>query len=95
MICEYGNRERCLFKSWWQADPDFMQAQLLDSFYGIDRGLQANTEVRAEISELITRLEAHNPTPSPNEVRACTPFKFQSSLVDETLQQILQQICAA
>ena len=44
-----------------------MQAQLLDSFYGVDRGLQASTEVRAEISELITRLEAHNPTPAPNE----------------------------
>lgn len=44
------------------------QAQLLDSFYGIDRGLQASTEVRAEISELITRLEARNPTAAPNEV---------------------------
>ena len=45
-----------------------IQAQLLDSFYGIDRGLQASTEVRAEISELITRLEAHNPTAAPNQV---------------------------
>lgn len=45
-----------------------MQAQLLDSFYGIDRGLQASTEVRAEISELITRLEGHNPTAAPNQV---------------------------
>ena len=46
-----------------------LQAQLLDSFYGIDRGLQASTEVKAEISELITRLEAHNPTAAPNEVK--------------------------
>lgn len=44
------------------------QAALLDSFYGTERGLSARSEVRAEISELITQLEAKNPTASPSEV---------------------------
>jgi hypothetical protein len=45
-----------------------LQAALLDSFYGTERGLSARSEVRAEINELITQLEAKNPTPSPTEV---------------------------
>jgi hypothetical protein len=47
-----------------------MQAQLLDSLYGVERGLQASAEVRAEIGELIGKLEANNPTPAPNQVTA-------------------------
>lgn len=44
-----------------------LKAALLDSLFGVDRGLQARGEVRAEINELITQLEAKNPTPSPTE----------------------------
>jgi len=47
-----------------------VQAQLLDSLYGVERGLQASGEVKAEIGELIVKLEANNPTPSPNQVTA-------------------------
>lgn len=45
-----------------------MQAQLLDSLFGTERGLSASSEVRAEINELITQLEAKNPNPSLQEV---------------------------
>ena len=44
------------------------QAQLLDSLFGTERGLSASSEVRAEINELITQLEAKNPNPSLMEV---------------------------
>lgn len=47
----------------------YFQAALLDSFFGTERGLSGRSEVRAEINELITQLEAKNPTPSPTEVR--------------------------
>lgn len=49
------------------ADPA-LQAALLDSMYGTERGLAARSEIRAEINELITQLEAKNPTPSPTDV---------------------------
>lgn len=45
-----------------------IKAALLDSLYGTERGLSARSEVRAEINELITQLEAKNPTPSPTEM---------------------------
>ena len=45
-----------------------LQASLLDSLFGTNRGANANAEVRAEINELILQLEAKNPTPAPNEV---------------------------
>lgn len=45
-----------------------LQAALLDSMYGTERGLAARSEIRAEINELITQLEAKNPTPSPTDV---------------------------
>eukprot|EP00238_Polyblepharides_amylifera_P002900 CAMPEP_0196585998 /NCGR_PEP_ID=MMETSP1081-20130531/52811_1 /TAXON_ID=36882 /ORGANISM="Pyramimonas amylifera, Strain CCMP720" /LENGTH=262 /DNA_ID=CAMNT_0041907731 /DNA_START=326 /DNA_END=1114 /DNA_ORIENTATION=+ len=44
-----------------------LKAVLLDSFYGTERGLTASSEVRAEINELLTQLEALNPTASPTE----------------------------
>lgn len=44
-----------------------IKAALLDSLYGTERGLSARSEVRAEINELISQLEAKNPTPSPAE----------------------------
>jgi len=40
------------------------QAMLLDSLYGTERGLSASSELRGEISELITQLEAANPSQS-------------------------------
>lgn len=42
---------------------------LLDSFWGTERGLAASSDSRAEINELLTQLEARNPTPEPNEAR--------------------------
>ncbi|XP_022716168.1 plastid-lipid-associated protein, chloroplastic-like [Durio zibethinus] len=44
-----------------------LKKALVDSFYGTDRGLKATSETRAEIFELITQLEAKNPTPAPTE----------------------------
>ncbi|XP_041023322.1 plastid-lipid-associated protein, chloroplastic-like [Juglans microcarpa x Juglans regia] len=44
-----------------------LKKALVDSFYGTDRGLKATSETRAEIVELITQLEANNPTPAPTE----------------------------
>ncbi|PON91308.1 Plastid lipid-associated protein/fibrillin conserved domain containing protein [Trema orientale] len=44
-----------------------LKKALIDSFYGTDRGLKASSETRAEIVELITQLEALNPTPAPTE----------------------------
>ncbi|GAB2298923.1 prolyl aminopeptidase [Dionaea muscipula] len=46
---------------------DELKKALLDSFYGTDRGLRASSETRAEIVELITQLEAKNPTPAPTD----------------------------
>ncbi|GAX82991.1 hypothetical protein CEUSTIGMA_g10418.t1 [Chlamydomonas eustigma] len=45
-----------------------IKAALLDSMYGVQRGLAARSEIRAEINELISQLEAKNPTPNPTEV---------------------------
>lgn len=44
-----------------------LKKALVGSFYGTDRGLSATSETRAEIVELITQLEAQNPTPAPTE----------------------------
>lgn len=49
-----------------------LQAILLDSFYGTERGLTVSSEARAEISELITQLEGKTPTPVPTEARHLT-----------------------
>ncbi|CAL5229816.1 g13217 [Coccomyxa viridis] len=38
-----------------------LKAQLLDSLFGTERGMSASSEVRAEINELITQLEAKSP----------------------------------
>ncbi|EYU33869.1 hypothetical protein ABFS82_08G152800 [Erythranthe guttata] len=46
---------------------DVLKKQLVDSFYGTNRGLSASSETRAEVVELITQLEAKNPTPAPTE----------------------------
>lgn len=35
----------------------------MDSLYGLERGLAASSDMRAEITELVSQLEAANPTP--------------------------------
>nr|DAD35192.1 TPA_asm: hypothetical protein HUJ06_005832 [Nelumbo nucifera] len=46
-----------------------LKKALMDSLYGMDRGLRASSENRAEIVEIITQLEAKikNPTAAPTE----------------------------
>ncbi|KAH7672235.1 Plastid lipid-associated protein/fibrillin conserved domain-containing protein [Dioscorea alata] len=44
-----------------------LKQKLRDLLYGTDRGLKASSETRAEIVELITQLEAKNPTPAPTD----------------------------
>ncbi|XP_010529464.1 PREDICTED: probable plastid-lipid-associated protein 1, chloroplastic [Tarenaya hassleriana] len=44
-----------------------LKRALAESLYGTDRGLRASSETRAEIGELITQLEAKNPTPAPTD----------------------------
>ncbi|KAF8669840.1 hypothetical protein HU200_051014 [Digitaria exilis] len=44
-----------------------LKARLKEALYGTERGLRASSETRAEIVELITQLEARNPTPAPTE----------------------------
>lgn len=46
---------------------DALKKQLVDLFYGTNRGLSASSETRAEIVEHITQLESKNPTPAPTE----------------------------
>ena len=48
-------------------DLEDLKQQLIDSLYGAERGLRASSDTRAEVSELITQLEAKNPTPAPTE----------------------------
>ncbi|CAL4915742.1 unnamed protein product [Urochloa decumbens] len=40
---------------------------LVDTVYGYELGFRASTEVRGEVVELVTQLEATNPTPAPVE----------------------------
>uniref|UniRef100_A0A0D9XB46 Plastid lipid-associated protein/fibrillin conserved domain-containing protein n=1 Tax=Leersia perrieri TaxID=77586 RepID=A0A0D9XB46_9ORYZ len=42
-----------------------LKAKLKEALYGTERGLRASSETRAEVVELITQLEARNPTPAP------------------------------
>jgi hypothetical protein len=44
-----------------------LKAALQDTFWGVERGLSADSDTRAEIVELISQLEARNPTPNPND----------------------------
>lgn len=59
-----------------QVEIDTLKKLLVDSFYGTDRGLRATSETRAEINELITKLEAKNPTPAPTEALALLNGKW-------------------
>jgi hypothetical protein len=44
-----------------------LKGVLMDTLYGTERGLSADSDTRAEVLELISQLEARNPTPEPNE----------------------------
>ncbi|TKY70051.1 Plastoglobulin-1 [Spatholobus suberectus] len=44
-----------------------LKRALVDTVYGTDFGIRAGSEVRAEVSELVTQLEAANPTLAPVE----------------------------
>jgi hypothetical protein len=44
-----------------------LKQKLKAALYGTERGLRASSETRAEVVELITQLEARNPTPAPTE----------------------------
>ena len=44
-----------------------LKRALVDTVYGSDSGVRASAEVRAEALELVTQLEAANPTPAPTE----------------------------
>lgn len=44
-----------------------LKRAFVDTVYGTDFGFRASTEVRAEAIELISQLEAANPTPAPTE----------------------------
>ena len=59
--------------------PFSAQAQLLDSLFGTERGMSASSEVRAEINELITQLEAKSPNLDMTEVlsRYISPIALQ------------------
>ena len=50
-----------------ETEVEKLKKALVDSFYGTDRGLKATSDTRAEIVELITQLEAKNPTPAPTD----------------------------
>ncbi|KAL6905388.1 hypothetical protein ACP4OV_002989 [Aristida adscensionis] len=46
---------------------DELKRCLVDTVYGSELGFRASTEVRGEVVELVTQLEAANPTPAPVE----------------------------
>ena len=60
-----------------EAEVDAVKSRLLDSFYGTNRGLSASSKTRAEVNELISRLEAMNPTPSPSYELAALSGKWR------------------
>ncbi|KAK1378347.1 Plastid-lipid-associated protein, chloroplastic [Heracleum sosnowskyi] len=55
---------------------EVLKKKLVESFYGTNRGLSATSETRAEIVELITQLEAKNPTPAPTEALSLLDGKW-------------------
>lgn len=44
-----------------------LKSLLKDTLWSTERGLSADSDTRAEILEIISQLEARNPTPEPNE----------------------------
>lgn len=58
------------------SEVDKLKQKLKDLLYGTNRGLKASSETRAEIVELITQLEAQNPTPAPTDALALLNGKW-------------------
>ncbi|KAK8575449.1 hypothetical protein V6N13_033308 [Hibiscus sabdariffa] len=48
-------------------ETESLKKALVGYFNGTDRGMNATSETRAEIVELISQLESENPTPAPTE----------------------------
>lgn len=44
-----------------------LKEKLRAALYGTERGLRASSETRAEVVEILSQLEARNPTPAPTE----------------------------
>ncbi|KOM53292.1 hypothetical protein LR48_Vigan09g195100 [Vigna angularis] len=59
-----------------EPETENLKKALVGSFYGTNRGLKATSETRAEIVELITQLEAKNPTPAPTDALALLNGKW-------------------
>ncbi|CAL5022927.1 unnamed protein product [Urochloa decumbens] len=55
-----------------------LKARLKEALYGTERGLRASSETRAEVVELITQLEARNPTPAPTDALTLLNGKYTS-----------------
>lgn len=53
-----------------------LKQAVVDSVFGTERGLKASSETRAEVAELITQLEAHNPTAYPTEALSTLSGKW-------------------
>ncbi len=68
-----------------------MQAQLLDSLFGTERGLSASSEVRAEINELITQLEAKSPNSDLSEVCPRLDVLFAAAQVTAETSDLITQ----
>ena len=60
---------------------DRLKKALVTSFRGTNRGLSATSETRAKIIELITQLEAKNPTPAPTVALTLLNGKWILALV--------------
>ena len=69
---------------------DRLKKALVTSFYGTNRGLSATSETRAEIIELITQLEAKNPTPAPTEALTLLNGKWILAYTSFAVQNIVQ-----
>nr|ABR17395.1 unknown [Picea sitchensis] len=65
---------------------------LVDCFYGTEYGLRASSQTRAEIGELISQLEAQNPTPVPTEAPSLLQGKWV--LVYTSFSELLPLIAA-
>uniref|UniRef100_A0A7N0UJL7 Plastid lipid-associated protein/fibrillin conserved domain-containing protein n=1 Tax=Kalanchoe fedtschenkoi TaxID=63787 RepID=A0A7N0UJL7_KALFE len=48
-------------------EADLLKNELVSLFYGTNRGLHAASETRAEIAEVVSKLEGRNPTAAPME----------------------------
>lgn len=65
---------------------------LVGCFYGTEYGLRASSQTRAEIGELISQLEAQNPTPVPTEAPSLLQGKWV--LVYTSFSELLPLIAA-